>query len=126
MTSLEVVFSNKLFSLIIQKTFPWMLLIIYTSSAIFVYPLLTSFDCKNRTCKQFSQKLLVRKFLLLESVQRFSRDLLLPNHKEERKSAKILSSSTIVILQLCFLGIFNFNQKMKSCANQMPIISGDK
>ena len=73
-----------------------MLLIIYTSSVIFVYPLLKSFDRKNKIFKQFSLKLLVRKFLLLESVQRFSRDLL-SNHKEERKSAEILSCSTIVI-----------------------------
>ena len=101
-----------------------MLLIIYTSSAIFVYPLLKSFDRKNRICKQFSLKLLVRKFLLLENVQRFSRDLL-SNHKEERKSAEILSSSTIIIPQSCFLDIFNFNHRRRNLV-QMPIISGDK
>ena len=106
--------NEQLFSLIIQSTFPWMLLIIYTSSAIFVYPLLKSFDRKNRICKHCSLKLLARKFLLLESFQRFSRDLLLSNHKEKRKSAKIFSSSTIVS---CFLGIFNFHQKTKSCTN---------
>ena len=49
-------------------------------------------------------------------VQRFSRDLL-SNHKEDRKSAELLSSSTIFILWLCFYGIFNFNQKTKSCRN---------
>ena len=116
LTSLGSIFQRTTFSLIIQSTFPWMLLIIYTSSAIFVYPLVKSLDRKNRIRKQFSLKLLVRKFLLLESVQRFYRDLL-SNHKEERKSAEILSNSTIVILQLCFLGIFNLNQKAKSCTN---------
>ena len=113
---LKVVFSEKQLFLLIQSTFPWMLLIIYTSPAIFVYPLLKPFDRKNRICKQFSLKLLVRKFLLLKSVQRISRDML-SNHKEERKSAEILSRSTIAIPQLCFLGIFNFNQRTKSCTN---------
>ena len=77
-------------------------------------PLLTSFNTKNRICKQFSLKFLVRIFLILESVQKFSSDLL-SNHKEERKSAEILSSSIICMLQLCFLGIFNMNQKSNSC-----------
>ena len=108
--------NEQLFSLIIQSTFPWMLLIIYTSSAIFVYPLLKSFDRKNRICKQFPLTLLVRKFLLLESFQRFSRDML-SNHKKDKKSAKILSSSAIVIPHSCFLGIFSFNHKTKSCKN---------
>ena len=93
-----------------------MLLIIYTSSAIFVYPLLKSFDRKNRICKQFPLTLLVRKFLLLESFQRFSRDML-SNHKKDKKSAKILSTSAIVIPHSCFLGIFSFNHKTKSCKN---------
>ena len=75
------------------------------------YLLLRSFNPKNRTCKQFSPKFLVRIFLILEIVQRFSRDLLL-NHKEERKSAEILSRSTIFMPQLCFLGNFNLNQKV--------------
>ena len=73
-------------------------------------PLLTSFNPKNIICEQFSLKFLARIFLMLGSVQRFSRDLL-SKHKEERKSADIISSSTIFMHQLCFLDIFNLNQK---------------
>ena len=46
-------------------SFPWMCFWLFILvSLIFVYSLLKSFDHKNRICKQFSLKLLVRKFLL--------------------------------------------------------------
>ena len=53
---LLVVFSNKqLFTLIIQNTFAWLLLIIYTSSVIIVYPLLKSFNGKNNMQTIFTE-----------------------------------------------------------------------
>ena len=41
------------FSLNMQKTLPWLVLIIYTSSAIFIYLLLKSFNRKHRKCKHY-------------------------------------------------------------------------
>ena len=67
-------------------------------------------------CKQISLNFLLRTFLILESIQRFPRDLL-SNHKKEAKSAETFLSSTVVIPQLCCLGIFNLNQKLNSCTN---------
>ena len=96
-----------------------MLLIIYTSSAIFVYPLLKSFDRKNRIYEQFSLKLLVRKFLLLETVQRFSRDLL-SIHKEERKYFQAPQFSYHNYVSL----VFSTSTRRRNLV-QMPIISGD-
>ena len=84
---------------IFQRTTFFSIIHSFVHCAIFVYPLLKSFNQKNRICKQLSLKFPVRTFLILEGVQRFFRELL-SNHKEERKSAEILSSSTIVITQL--------------------------
>ena len=82
--------------------FPWLLLIIFTSFVIFVYSLLKSFNRRKIICKQIftvlSLKFLLRKFLILESIQRFRMDLL-SIYKEEVKSAEIFSSSTIFIAQ---------------------------
>ena len=55
----------------------------------------------------------MRKSVILESIQRFSTDLL-SNHKEERKSAEIISS-TVFVPQLHFVGIFNLNKKANQC-----------
>ena len=41
------------FSFNMQNTLPWLFLIIYTSSVIFIYPLLKSFNRKNRKCKHY-------------------------------------------------------------------------
>ena len=42
-----------IFSLNIQNTFSWILLIIYSSSVVFISPFLWFFDCKNRSFKQY-------------------------------------------------------------------------
>ena len=44
---------HSLFSFNVQNTFSWLLLIIYTSSAIFIYPLLKSLNRKNSKCKHY-------------------------------------------------------------------------